>query len=85
MNFEEAVEKIKTIKDGLSDKEKGVIYGLYKQATIGDINIARPFFINMVECAKWDAWKKQEGQTKEQATQQYVKKVKKYLEKYSTK
>lgn len=85
MNFEEAVEKIKALKDNLSDKEKGVIYGLYKQATIGDINISRPFFINMIECAKWDAWKKQEGQTKEQATQQYVKTVNEYLEKYGNK
>jgi hydroxymethylglutaryl-CoA reductase (NADPH) len=50
------------------------IYGLYKQATVGDINIERPgiFSFDMKAKAKYDAWAQMKGKSKEQAMREYV-------------
>jgi len=48
------------------------IYALYKQATVGDVNIKRPGMTDFVGRAKWDAWEKLKGTTAEQAMQAYV-------------
>ena len=40
----------------LSNEQKLKFYGLYKQATEGNITSAQPYFFNVVERAKWDAW-----------------------------
>jgi diazepam-binding inhibitor (GABA receptor modulator, acyl-CoA-binding protein) len=37
------------------------MYGLFKQATVGDVNIERPGMFSMEGKAKWDAWKANEG------------------------
>ncbi|MBA0687677.1 hypothetical protein Goari_015191, partial [Gossypium aridum] len=34
-----------------------ILYGLYKQATVGPVNTDRPGMFNMREKYKWDAWK----------------------------
>ena len=38
-NFELAAEEIKNFADKLSNDEKAAIYSLFKQATVGDVNI----------------------------------------------
>lgn len=48
------------------------IYGLFKQATEGDNGAKRPSFSDIVARAKWDAWKKLEGTTNDEAMQQYI-------------
>jgi hypothetical protein len=50
--FEQAAAKLSQIK-GLPDAHKLQFYGLYKQATIGNVNTAEPWSINMVAKAKW--------------------------------
>jgi diazepam-binding inhibitor (GABA receptor modulating acyl-CoA-binding protein) len=69
--FEEAVEAIKENK-AISQDEQLALYGLYKQANIGDVNIERPGMLNMSGKAKWDAWKKEEGKTNDEAKAAYV-------------
>lgn len=44
-----------------TNKELLELYGWYKQATVGDINIPRPFVINIKDTAKWDAWNEKKG------------------------
>lgn len=44
-----------------SDDNKLKLYGLYKQATVGDINIAQPWAIQIEARAKWGAWNEQKG------------------------
>ena len=44
-----------------TDEEKLKIYGLYKQATIGDVNTDRPGMFDLKGKAKWDAWNAQKG------------------------
>jgi acyl-CoA-binding protein len=48
------------------------IYGLYKQATQGDVQDAKPGFSDLVGRAKWDAWNQQKGSSAETAMQAYV-------------
>ena len=40
----------------LSNNEKLVFYGLYKQATVGKCNIKAPGRLDVVARAKYDAW-----------------------------
>jgi hypothetical protein len=43
MSFEEAVEDINNkVAKTMTDEELKEIYALYKQGTIGDVNVARP-------------------------------------------
>ncbi|MDO5291031.1 MAG: acyl-CoA-binding protein [Pseudomonadota bacterium] len=48
------------------------IYSLYKQATEGDNQEPKPGFADIVARAKWDAWKKLEGTSAEEAMTQYI-------------
>jgi diazepam-binding inhibitor (GABA receptor modulator, acyl-CoA-binding protein) len=48
------------------------IYGLYKQATQGDVQGAKPGFSDLVGRAKWDAWNQQKGVGMEAAMQAYI-------------
>ena len=53
------------------------LYGLYKQATQGDISGKRPGFTNPVGRAKYDAWKRLRGKSPTAAMQEYVDLVEK--------
>jgi acyl-CoA-binding protein len=48
------------------------LYALYKQAKLGDVTGSRPGFTDFVGRAKYDAWAKIKGTSKEQAMQDYV-------------
>jgi acyl-CoA-binding protein len=48
------------------------LYALYKQSTSGDVSGKRPGFMDMVGQAKFDAWSKVKGMTKEAAMQAYI-------------
>ncbi|KAG4177408.1 hypothetical protein ERO13_A11G304300v2 [Gossypium hirsutum] len=55
--FEEYAEKAKTLPQNTTNDDKLILYGLYKQATVGPVNTSRPGMFNMKEKYKWDAWK----------------------------
>ncbi|CAN6208971.1 unnamed protein product, partial [Urochloa humidicola] len=78
--FEEYAEKAKTLPDSTTNENKLILYGLYKQATVGDVNTGRPGIFNLKDKAKWDAWKAVEGKSKEEAMTDYITKVKQLLE-----
>ncbi|XP_058248193.1 acyl-CoA-binding protein isoform X2 [Hemibagrus wyckioides] len=54
--FQKAAEEVKHLKAKPSDAEMLEIYSLYKQATVGDVNTARPGMLDFTGKAKWDAW-----------------------------
>ncbi|KAG0148129.1 hypothetical protein CROQUDRAFT_132120 [Cronartium quercuum f. sp. fusiforme G11] len=89
VEFEKAVEIVQGLpKDGdekPSQTEQLAFYALYKQATIGNVNIPRPGILDFTGKAKWDAWKEKEGLSKEDAQAEYVKLLREYLEKFSDK
>ena len=53
------------------------LYAHYKQATVGNISGKRPGFTDMIGQAKYDAWGKLKGMSKESAMQAYIDLVKK--------
>ena len=80
-SFEEIVEKLKDpalaekVAD-LPDDKKLEIYGLFKQATVGDVNTSRPGMLDFKGKAKWDAWEAKKGMSSDDAKEAYVNLVK---------
>ena len=65
-----------------SDDELLELYGLYKQATIGDNNTPQPGVFDFKGKYKWKAWDKLKGTSKEEAENKYIRLVDSLLEKY---
>ena len=63
----------------------GCLYGMYKQATIGDINITKPTFFEFKECMKWENWNKNKGKTTYESEVDYIKYVNIMIKKYGLK
>jgi len=51
--FDQAIAAVKGGGAGLSDGEKLVLYGLFKQAHFGDVDSKRPGFFDWTGRAKW--------------------------------
>ncbi|XP_028819927.1 acyl-CoA-binding protein [Denticeps clupeoides] len=73
--FQKAAEEVKQLKAKPSDAEMLEVYALYKQATVGDVNTARPGMLDFTGKAKWDAWDGKKGTSKEDAMSTYIKLV----------
>ena len=69
--FTDAQARIKPVT-GLGNDVKLDLYALYKQATVGDVRGDRPGMLDVKGRAKYDAWTKRKGLTKDAAMQQYV-------------
>ncbi|KAL0324113.1 UNVERIFIED_CONTAM: Acyl-CoA-binding protein [Sesamum calycinum] len=78
--FEEHCAKAKTLPQNTTNENLLILYGLFKQATVGKINTSRPGMFNMKDRAKWDAWKAVEGKSQDEAMGDYITKVKQLLE-----
>ncbi|MFO0749317.1 MAG: acyl-CoA-binding protein [Myxococcota bacterium] len=74
--FEAAVEKSKTLPPQPTPVQLDM-YGLFKQATIGDVSGGRPGMLDVRGRAKWDAWDKRRGMEEDDAMEAYVKLVEK--------
>ena len=70
--FEQAVKDSKALPEKPDNMTLLKIYALYKQASVGDVEGARPGFTDMVGRAKWDAWNEVKGQSTDAAKQAYV-------------
>uniref|UniRef100_A0A7S3JW28 ACB domain-containing protein n=1 Tax=Aureoumbra lagunensis TaxID=44058 RepID=A0A7S3JW28_9STRA len=69
--FESAVEEVRK-KNGIDVESQLLLYGLYKQATIGDCEQSCPAMWKMEAMAKWRAWIDRKGLSKNDAMQAYV-------------
>lgn len=82
--FELAVSESRNLSERPSNETLLHLYSLYKQATIGDVNVdppSNPF--DFVNKAKYDAWVGLRGKTKEEAMKEYVNLIDK-LKAYTT-
>lgn len=70
--FQAAVERVAQLTDDPGNDVKLKLYGLFKQATQGDVQGKRPGFTNPVGRAKYDAWAQLAGTSQEDAKAQYV-------------
>lgn len=69
--FAEAQARIKPVT-GLGNDTMLELYALYKQATAGDVAGPRPGMLDLRGRAKYDAWAKKKGTTKDAAMSQYI-------------
>ena len=72
--FDAAVAKVsaKTSTVHATIEDKRTLYGLYKQATEGDITSSRPIVLYATDRNKWDAWNARKGMSKEDAYKAYA-------------
>ena len=70
--FQSAVANSRNLSERPDNSTLLQIYALYKQATEGDVTGEKPGFSDLVGRAKWDAWNKLAGLSKEEAMRQYV-------------
>ena len=82
ITFDAAVLAIVTLTSSPSNDEKLKIYGLYKQATVGDVNIPAPGFFDFAGGAKWNTWNEMKGRSSVQAKVEYVDLVVALIAKY---
>ena len=66
-DFESAVAAVPGLSRDPGNDVKLRLYGLYKQATEGDVTGKRPGFTNPVGRAKHDAWAAVAGTSREEA------------------
>jgi diazepam-binding inhibitor (GABA receptor modulator, acyl-CoA-binding protein) len=70
--FEDAKIKVQTLSARPDNAILLKLYGLNKQATIGDFNEGPPPMFDFVATAKQNAWKSYKGKANEEAMQEYI-------------
>ena len=80
--FLKAAEQVNKLASTPYNDELLTLYGLYKQAVIGDVNIDRPGFFSFREQKKWDAWDSFKGTEQKKAEQNYINLVNALTKKY---
>lgn len=63
---------------GLGNDVMLALYALYKQATAGDATGSRPGMLDLRGRAKYDAWAKHKGTSRDAATEAYIALVAKH-------
>jgi len=77
-----AVNIVNKLKTKPIIEELQILYGYYKQATIGNINIDKPFFYNFIQLQKWNAWNACKNLTQNDAEIKYILYVNDLIQKY---
>ncbi|KAK9699076.1 hypothetical protein RND81_08G151400 [Saponaria officinalis] len=77
--FEQHCEKVKSLTQA-TNEDLLIIYGLFKQATVGNVDTSRPGMFDPKGRAKWDSWKSFEGKSADDAMTEYITKAKQMLE-----
>ncbi len=70
--FEDAKKRVQTLSERPDNNTLLKLYGLNKQATLGDCNEPEPPAFNFIEVAKQKAWRSYLGKSKELAMQEYI-------------
>ena len=80
--FEKAAEDIRKLTKRPENEELLQLYGLFKQATVGDCNTDRPGMFDPKGRAKWDKWNDRKGMSREDAEAAYIETVQSVVAKY---
>ncbi len=75
--FDQAVNRSKSLTERPSNEELLSLYALYKQATEGDVSGERPGGFDFKAIAKYDVWAALKGKPQEEAQEEYVNFVEK--------
>src|SRR5450432_246234 len=71
-DFGAAQLRVKQLREQPSIDELLDLYALYKQGTLADVQTKRPDMLDIRGRAKWDAWTRRKGMTKDDAMRAYV-------------
>lgn len=82
--FNKAQREIRKLLGRPTDDELLLIYGLFKQATIGDNYNSKPAGVWFKETRKWEAWNNQRDKAQNTAKQEYIEAVEFLIGKYDT-
>jgi acyl-CoA-binding protein len=77
--FEKAAKDVKGLPERPDNDTMLRLYSLYKQGSEGDVSGDKPGFFDFVGSAKYEAWEKLQGMSREQAQKKYVDLVKSLL------
>ncbi|KAM4569047.1 peroxisomal carnitine O-octanoyltransferase isoform X2 [Fundulus heteroclitus] len=80
--FKKVADEVKKVKTQPTNDELLILYGLYKQAVVGDVNTDRPGLLDLTGKAKWDAWESRKGMSKDEAMSTYITHAKEIISKY---
>jgi acyl-CoA-binding protein len=70
--FKEAASRVEKLSKRPSNEQLLDLYGLFKQATEGDVSGSRPGMFDLKGRSKYDAWAKRKGTSKDDAMKKYV-------------
>ncbi len=79
--FEKAQQDVQNLSERPSNDKLLKLYALFKQSTDGDVHGERPGGFDFKGAAKYDAWAKEQGKSKEEAKQEYIELVNSLLSK----
>tara|TARA_B100000965_G_C19104847_1_gene546490 strand:- start:106 stop:369 length:264 start_codon:yes stop_codon:yes gene_type:complete len=71
-DFKAAAERVKSLTKRPSNDELLQLYALFKQASEGDVSGKKPSRLKLKERAKFEAWEKKKGTSKDAARDAYV-------------
>ncbi len=75
--FEQAKADVQSLQERPDNDTLLRLYGLYKQASEGDVSGSKPGFFDFVGTAKYEAWAKLAGTPQDDAKQLYIELVNK--------
>lgn len=81
-DFDAAAERIKN-QPGPDNDEMLELYGLFKQATVGDNTTPKPGLLDLRGKKKWEAWNSRKGMSSEDAMKAYIEVVERLVTKYA--
>ena len=70
--FNDAQMRVKKLSTTPSNAQLLDLYALYKQASAGDVSGSRPGILDLKGRAKFDAWSKKKGVSRDEAMAHYV-------------
>jgi acyl-CoA-binding protein len=73
--FQQAAKDVNGLSERPSDDDLLELYGLYKQATQGDVAGKKPGMFDFKARAKYEAWEELAGTSAEDAMRRYIEKV----------
>ena len=76
-SFEQAAKDVHTLPERPDNETLLRLYALYKQGSEGDVSGTKPGFCDFVGTAKYEAWAKLKGTSRDEAQRKYVDLVKK--------
>ena len=74
-----AVEAVNQLSTRPNNDMLSKLYGLYKQAKVGDNNTSKPGMLDIKGSVKWNSWNNYKGYSKYQAEVDYIKLVNKLI------